>query len=135
MLAERIIQTGKECIGTPYVFGAPAYRKDIFDCSSFVQHVYGKYGIHLPRNSRQQYQVGRPIPLSKLRKGDLLFFTTPKRKKKIGLNRIGHVAIFLGNNMILHTSRNEKQVTITSLSPYWEKVIVGAKRVLYKKET
>jgi len=130
MLAERIIRTGKRYIGTPYVFGAPSNRKDIFDCSSFVRHVYGQHGINLPRNSRQQFQVGRAIPLSWLREGDLLFFTTPKRKKKNGLERIGHVAIYLGNHTILHTSRHDKNVTITSLSPYWEKVIVGARRVI-----
>ncbi|MCA1318574.1 C40 family peptidase [Bacillus tianshenii] len=130
MLADRIIRTGKKYLGTPYVFGAPSNRKDIFDCSSFVQHVYGQYGINLPRSSRQQFQVGRPIPLSWLREGDLLFFTTPKRKKKKGLDRVGHVAIYLGNHTILHTFRNDKKVTITSLSPYWEKVIVGARRVI-----
>ncbi|MFE7062229.1 C40 family peptidase [Sutcliffiella sp. NPDC057660] len=130
MLAKRIIRTGKRYRGTPYVFGAPSKRHDIFDCSSFVQHVYGKHGISLPRNSRQQFQVGRAIPLSSLKEGDLLFFTTPKRKKKNGLERIGHVAIYLGNHTILHTSRIDKKVSITSLSPYWENVIVGAKRII-----
>ncbi|MGM0836458.1 MAG: C40 family peptidase [Bacillota bacterium] len=130
MLADQIIRTGKKYLGTPYVFGAPSNREDIFDCSSFVRHVYGLHGIELPRNSRQQYQVGQTIPFSKLRKGDLLFFTTPKRKKRQGLERIGHVAIYLGNQTILHTARNETKVTITSLSPYWKKVIIGAKRII-----
>ncbi|WP_078382154.1 C40 family peptidase [Sutcliffiella halmapala] len=130
MSAEQIIKTGKKHIGTPYVFGAPSDRTDIFDCSSFVQYVYGQSGILLPRNSRQQYQIGRRVSKSSIRKGDLLFFTTPKRKKRKGIERIGHVAIYIGNHTILHTSRNDKRVTITNLRPYWEKVIIGIRRVI-----
>ncbi|MBM7619853.1 peptidoglycan endopeptidase LytE [Bacillus tianshenii] len=130
MLADKIIQTGKEYLGTPYVFGAPSNRKDIFDCSSFVQRVYGQHGIKLPRSSRKQFQVGRPIPLSCIREGDLLFFTTPMRRKKKWHERIGHVAIYLGNHTILHTSQSDRKVSITILSPYLEHMIVGARRVI-----
>jgi peptidoglycan endopeptidase LytE len=130
MKAKQIIKTGKSFLGIPYVFGAPAGRTDIFDCSSFVQYVYAVHGIHLPRNSRQQFTVGRRIPISSLKKGDLLFFTTHCRSKKKGIKRIGHVAIYIGNNYILHTSRVEKKVAIASLTPYWKTVIIGARRVI-----
>ncbi|WP_223702642.1 C40 family peptidase [Sutcliffiella deserti] len=130
MRAKYIIHTGKHFLGTPYRFGAPSYRTDIFDCSSFIQYVYGANGIILPRNSRQQFRMGQPIRLSSIQKGDLLFFTTPKRKRKKGIEKIGHVAIYMGNHQILHTSRVEKKVSIASLSPYWKKVIIGARRVL-----
>lgn len=128
--AKQIIKTGKEYMGTPYVFGAEPGRTDRFDCSSFVQYVYATHGISLPRTSRKQFQVGNPVPLSSVRRGDLLFFTTPKRAKLSGTQRIGHVAIFIGGNSILHTSRVEKKVAIASLQPYWSTRIIGAKRVL-----
>ncbi|WP_404448418.1 C40 family peptidase [Sutcliffiella horikoshii] len=128
--AKRIIKTGKEFIGTPYVFGAEPGRTDRFDCSSFVQYVYGEHGNILPRTSRQQYLVGKPVPFASVRRGDLLFFATPKRAKLKGIQRIGHVAIFIGNNSILHTSRVEKKVAIASLNPYWRKKLIGARRVV-----
>ncbi len=128
--AKQIIKTGKEYIGTPYVFGAEPGRADKFDCSSFVQYVYAAHDIPLPRTSRQQFQMGKPVPISSLRRGDLLFFTTPKRAKLKNIQRIGHVAIFIGGNSILHTSRVEKKVAITSLHPYWKTKIIGARRVL-----
>ncbi|WP_053073845.1 C40 family peptidase [Bacillus sp. LL01] len=128
--AKQIIKTGEAFISTPYVYGAESGRVDRFDCSSFVQYVYATHGISLPRTSRQQFQVGDPIPLASVRRGDLLFFTTPKRGKLKGNKRIGHVAIFIGNNSILHTSRVEKKVAIAPLHPYWKTKIVGARRVL-----
>jgi peptidoglycan endopeptidase LytE len=127
---KRIIKSGMELLGTPYVFGANPGQTDRFDCSSFVQYVYGAHGIILPRTSRQQYLIGKTVPLSSVRRGDLLFFTTPKRAKLKGLNKIGHVAIFIGNNSILHTSRVEKKVAIASLDPYWRTKLVGAKRIV-----
>mgnify|MGYP005761255085 FL=1 len=128
--AKRIIKGGKGFLGTPYIFGAESGRTDRFDCSSFVQYVYGLHGISLPRTSRQQYLFGKPVPLSSVRRGDLLFFTTPKRAKYKGIRKIGHVAIFIGNNSILHTSRVEKKVAIVSLEPYWRKKLIGARRVV-----
>ncbi|WP_226683109.1 C40 family peptidase [Sutcliffiella horikoshii] len=128
--AKRIIKTGKEFLGTPYVFGAESGRTDRFDCSSFVQYVYGAHGIILPRTSRQQYLIGKPVLLSSVRRGDLVFFTTPKRTNHKEIHKIGHVAIFIGNNSILHTSRIEKKVSIASLDPYWRKKLIGVRRVV-----
>lgn len=130
MLADRIILTGRKYIGTPYVFNAPSYCTDMFDCSSFTQYVFGVNGIPLPRNSRQQFLVGTFVPLHRIQKGDLLFFTTEKRKKRIGIAKIGHVGIYIGNNQMLHTYRQGKKVTITELNSYWKKKLIGAKRVL-----
>ena len=127
---KQIINTGKKFIGTPYIFGAAPGRTDMFDCSSFVQYVYATHGIFLPRTSRKQYQVGKAVSLSRVKQGDLLFFTSKKRSKFIGIQRIGHVAIFIGNNSILHTSRAEKKVTIAPLHPYWSTKIIGARRVI-----
>ncbi|MFZ3589418.1 NlpC/P60 family protein [Bacillus sp. DJP31] len=57
MLVNRIISTGLQYLGTPYVFHAPPYRTDVFDCSSFMQYIFGVHGILLPRNSRQPFEV------------------------------------------------------------------------------
>ena len=130
MFANQIISTGLQYLGTPYVFNAPSYQRDSFDCSSFIQCIFEINGIILPRNSRQQFEVGVPISFDQIKKGDLLFFTTGERKNRKGLSRIGHVAIYIGQDQILHTYRQGKKVMISVLNPYWKKSFIGAKRVL-----
>lgn len=130
MLADQIILTGLEFLGTPYVFNAPSNRIDIFDCSSFTQYIFSVHGILLPRNSRQQFLVGVPISFSLIQKGDLLFFTTKKRKGKKGLAKIGHVGIYIGNGHMLHTYRPENKVMVSEIDSSWMEKFVAAKRVI-----
>ncbi|MBO9130981.1 C40 family peptidase [Bacillus sp. 165] len=130
MLADRIIATGLLYLATPYSFKAPAAQTKKFDCSSFVQYVFGLNGITLPRSSRQQFQAGDFIAFDSLQKGDLLFFTNEQRTKKTGIAKIGHVAIYMGNNLMLHTYHLGAQVTISELNSYWTSMFMGAKRVI-----
>lgn len=123
-LADRILLTGEKYLGTPYQYGARSGQTNTFDCSSFVQHVYRQHGIALPRSSRQQSQVGTYVPRNQLQKGDLLFF------KLRGSNQIGHVAIYAGNNRVLHTW-GPGGVRYDSLSAGWlDQGYVSAKRVI-----
>src|SRR5690606_31121761 len=96
VLADRIVQTGLKYLGTPYYFGARSGDTRRFDCSSFTQYVYYVNGIQLPRTSRQQAKVGQYVPSSQLQKADLVFFSTKRN------GRIDHVAIYMGNNQLLH---------------------------------
>ncbi|KRD85868.1 hypothetical protein ASE51_27135 [Bacillus sp. Root147] len=130
MLADKIIFTGLKCLGIPYVFNAPSNQTNMFDCSSFIQYIFRVNGISLPRNSRQQFEIGLPISFSHIQKGDLLFFTTEKRKNRRGSSKIGHVGIYIGNGEMLHTYRPENKVTISKLNSYWKAVFVTAKRVI-----
>lgn len=60
-----------------------------FDCSGFVMHVYGKFGMKLPHSSGALYASCEQIKLRRVKAGDLLFFSGRKVSKK----NIGHVAI------------------------------------------
>ncbi|HEY9478967.1 MAG TPA: SH3 domain-containing C40 family peptidase [Gemmatimonadaceae bacterium] len=68
------------------------------DCSGFVQTIFGLHGIPLPRDARQQIELGIPVEggLDALQPADLLFFSErPDR-------RITHVAIALSPSSIVH---------------------------------
>lgn len=121
-LADRIVQTGLKYLGTPYYFGARSGDTRRFDCSSFTQYVYYLNGIKLPRTSRQQAQVGKYVRSSQLQKGDLVFFSTSRN------GRIDHVAIYMGNNQLLH-ALPKPGVTVTKVNSYWKNTYVGARRV------
>ncbi|MGO4274410.1 C40 family peptidase [Paenibacillus sp. TAF58] len=128
--ADHLIVKGFGFLGAPYVFGAKSDQTDSFDCSSFLKYIFISQGVSLPRDSRQQSQLGTEVTIDQLREGDLVFFTTPKRKNKSGIDRIGHVAVFLGNGLMLHTFRSGIGVTISELNGSWKERFVQAKRVL-----
>lgn len=134
MIADRIIYNGLKYLGTPYRFNARPYQSDAFDCSSFVQYLYGIYGIHLPRNSRDQYMRGKKVRYENLKKGDLLFFTTRQRKNNRGLSKIGHVGIYIGNHLMLHTMRRGNGVTVDKINDYWKGAFLGAKKVIHEAD-
>lgn len=82
-----------------------------------------KHGIKLPRSSKSQAAKGKKVAKSELQIGDLVFFKSP------GSSKISHVAVYVGNNKILHASG--KAVKISKLnSSCWKKNYVTARRVL-----
>ncbi|MBM7097482.1 MULTISPECIES: C40 family peptidase [Alteribacter] len=130
MLINNIIATGFKHMDKPYLFNARPFQTETFDCSSFIQYIFFVHGISLPRCSRQQYLFGTRVRQDDIRRGDLLFFTTKKRKRLTGLQKIGHVAIYLGNGKMLHTFRPVRRVSVSKLDSKWEKKYQGARRII-----
>ena len=87
-------------VSVPYLWGGASTFG--FDCSGFTQAIYRRAGVKLPRDSKDQAMVGREIALAESLSGDLIFFP-------------GHVAIHLGQRMILHSSRLRGMIAIDSL--------------------
>lgn len=119
--ASAIIATGKQYIGVKYVFGGTTPAG--FDCSGFVQYVFAKNGINLPRVSRDQFKIGTSVSFSNLQPGDLVFFSLAKN------GVIDHDGIYVGNGQFINAS-SSKGVTIYTMGTYWKSAYVGAKRVL-----
>lgn len=121
--ANELLAYGEKYLGTPYEFGAATDQTSTFDCSSFVEHVFKQVlSIDLPRVSYNQAKEGAKVEISELRKGDLLFFSAR------GLE-IGHVAIYAGNNRILHTYSKELGVHYETLGDKWMNRLVTARRL------
>ncbi|MDQ0047989.1 cell wall-associated NlpC family hydrolase [Paenibacillus polymyxa] len=120
---DELIAYGEKFLGTPYEFGAASGQTSTFDCSSFVGEVFRHtLSIDLPRVSYDQAKEARKVGLNELRKGDLLFFSAR------GLE-IGHVAIYAGNNKLLHTFSKERGVHFDTLDDKWQKRFVTARRL------
>jgi hypothetical protein len=123
-----VISTGDGYLGTRYLYGGSSPQNG-FDCSGFVQYVYRQNGVTLPRTSRQQAAAGRSLStkLDGVRAGDLLFFAGNG-------SAIDHVAIYAGNDRILHSSSSGGGVRYDDLTTargkWFTDRIVAVRRVL-----
>lgn len=130
---EAVIAEGTKYLGTPYVYGAvrlhdgsgrflSGFTTNAFDCSSLMQYMFYKGADTLLQvNTRTQVYQGTTVKKSQLKRGDLMFFTNASRKNKTGVERIGHVAMYLGDNWILHTASDYakiEQISSTRWSYY-----------------
>ncbi len=70
-------------------------------------------GISLPHYSVAQYSAGTPISASQLRPGDLVFWSSTSSP-----SGIHHVALYLGDGMIVHAPRTGRPVAVESMY-YW----------------
>jgi Cell wall-associated hydrolases (invasion-associated proteins) len=129
--ADELISEAKKYLGVKYDFGAGEYSETgKFDCSSFVQLLYGKHGVSMPRVARDQAELGRTVSRDNLKKGDLMYFFVPGRFKSD--ETVGHVTIYMGDGNMIHASpKPEDGVQITPIDkPYWARTFLFAKRVL-----
>jgi cell wall-associated NlpC family hydrolase len=122
--ADRVISKGKQYLGTPYKFGAKYGQTRTFDCSSFTKTVFSKFGVKLARGSKDQAKQGRYVSRSNLKKGDLVFFSTPRKSS------ISHVGIYVGNGKILHTFGSGGVKVSSMKSGWWDNHYITARRVM-----
>ena len=124
--ARRVVPTAEHYIGTPYRYGGDSPRSG-FDCSGFVQYVYGLQGVNLPRTSRQMAGSGIAVTPSarSLAVGDLLLFSQG--------GRISHVAIYAGSGRFIHSSSSGNGVRYddfaTRRGQWFADHMVAARRV------
>jgi len=90
-----VIDTAQQFLGVPYVWGGSSPSG--FDCSGFVQYVFARCGIDLPRTADVQATAGIPVSKAELQPGDLVFFAGD-------YVNISHVGIYVGNGKMIHAS-------------------------------
>jgi len=121
-----LLKNAKKHLGGKYVWGGTVPSG--FDCSGYVQYLYKKEGIQLPRTALQQSKVGKDVTWQPLKKGDLLFFLTD-RKRGIPVT---HVGMYLGNNKFIHAASRRKGIIISPFTPTskYGKLFVKARRII-----
>ncbi len=108
---DKLVYYAQKHLGKPYKFAAKPYEAPkTFDCSGFVQYLYKRIGVNLPRTALDQASVGKTIESKKelLKIGDLLFFKGGwghyNPEFPVG---IGHVGIYVGNGKVINARSKE----------------------------
>ena len=92
--ADTVMHWAKKLKGKPYVWGGAGPKS--FDCSGYVQYVYGKSGKKIGRTSGDQL-AGRHVAKKDMRKGDILVFLRG--------NYAYHSAIYAGDGQMWEAQR------------------------------
>ncbi len=119
---ETVAETAIGWVGVPYRNGGS--DPSGFDCSGFVQYVFGELGIRLPRGVEEQLRAGRHVGEDVIAAGDLVFFATTG-------TGASHVGIASGPDAFVHSPSTGGQVRVDRLSaPYWSKRFLEARRIV-----
>jgi peptidoglycan DL-endopeptidase RipA len=123
--SEYVIRRAMSQIGVPYSWGGgnaagPSRGIDSgagtvgFDCSGLILYAFAGVGIKLSHYTGSQYNEGRKIPSSQMRRGDAIFY---------GPNASQHVALYLGNGQMLEAPYTGSTVKVSpvrtsGMTPY-----------------
>ena len=95
-------------LGCPYVYGSTGPCADGFDCSGLVMSAWASAGVTIPRDTYEQWAALPHISESDIQPGDLLYY-----------NGIGHVAMYVGNGMIIDAPQPGQDVEEVPMDESW----------------
>lgn len=111
-----LISEAKKYIGSPYEWAGSTPAG--FDCSGYLNYVYGKVGISIPRTVASIWSATKHVAAPRV--GDLVFFETYKSGPS-------HAGIYLGNYKFIHAG-SSRGVEISDMNnSYWKPRYLGAK--------
>jgi cell wall-associated NlpC family hydrolase len=118
-VGEQAAQVAAEQIGVPYRYGGN--NAGGFDCSGLVQYAYANVGKFVPRTTTALWHHARPVAISDMQPGDILFFNIA--------GKMSHVGMYLGQQRFVHAPSSGREVTIARLdSDYYRNAFIRAGR-------
>lgn len=117
-----VIDMAESFLGTPYLWGGTTPKG--FDCSGFVQYVYGKNGYSITRTTYTQWaNDGVRVSRANLKPGDLVYFGYGDSPS--------HVGLYVGGGMMIHSPRTGDVVKYSTIeSGYYNNCYLGALRII-----
>ena len=126
---DAIISYAKTFLGVPYRYGGSTPSG--FDCSGFINYIFGNFGFSLVRSSYGLAELGETIALSEIQPGDLMFF----KGSNVNATSVGHVAMVIDVTIneikFIHSANGGVQITNFKTSKYYIQRYVKTKRLDY----
>lgn len=125
-IVKNLIETATDNIGVKYKAGGTS--KSGFDCSGLVYTTFESENIKLPRSSFEQAKIGKVIPLSDAKKGDLIFFKTNKSKQ---INHVGLITEVNSDEIkFVHSSTSKGVIISSTKETYYKNSFEQVNRVI-----
>ncbi|MGB5498349.1 MAG: C40 family peptidase [Maribacter sp.] len=125
--ANDIINTALTYSGVRYKFGGTTSKG--MDCSGLLYVSFKEHNVAIPRVSNQMANEGKRIRVNQIEKGDLLFFKTTRKGKKI--NHVGLVVAVKNDEVkFIHASTSRGVIVSSLREGYWNYAFVKATRIL-----
>jgi cell wall-associated NlpC family hydrolase len=111
-----LVRSARRFLGLRYLWGGLSAWG--YDCSGLTWAVYRTHGITIPRDADAQFAAGKPVAMSQLLPGDLLFYEHPV---------VGHVSMYVGSGEMIEAPNSRSEVRIV---PVRTSDFRGARRFL-----
>jgi cell wall-associated NlpC family hydrolase len=99
-----IVRSAKQFLGLHYLWGGLSAWG--YDCSGLTWAAYRVHGITIPRDADAQFAAGKPVALSQVQPGDLLFYESPV---------VGHVSMVIGDGQMIEAPNSRSEVRIVPI--------------------
>ncbi len=103
-----LVNYAENYLGLAYVYAGDSLSTGT-DCSGFTRLIFQEFGIHLGRTVESQLYSGTYVSREDLQAGDLVFYGYSS-------SSASHVAIYMGNGLIIHQSNPRHGVKIDSVN-------------------
>ena len=115
---QSVVDYAMQFRGNPYVWGGESLTNGV-DCSGFTMQVYKHFGYSLPHSSTAQRYEGTAVSWNEKQPGDLICYQV--------VNGVGHVAIFIGDNQIIHAGSKDTGINVRNAD---YRAVWGVRRIV-----
>jgi cell wall-associated NlpC family hydrolase len=126
---DAIINYAKSFLGVPYRYGGTTPSG--FDCSGFINYIFGNFGFDLVRTSYGLAELGTTVKLSDIQPGDLMFF----KGSNVHSTAVGHVALVVEVTpdaiKFIHSANTGVRIDNFKTSQYYIQRYIKTKRLDY----
>ena len=124
-----VVSKARSYTGTSYKYGGTTTLG--MDCSGLLMRSFESIDMYIPRTSKEQSKLGKKVSMGELKKGDLVFFKTLKKKGKVTHAGLVTETRKKDRIMFIHASSSRGVIEANLLSDYYRKAFTKARRLKF----